>query len=341
MAINSGQDAKLQIGKGDTWAQTAAPTHALDFTSESLKFVPNYIEEDALVGKVTTGRMDISGVKVEGDFSMIVKPDNIGLLLKATFGVEGSSDGDTVSAKAGGDTTTGDTAFDHIFHPVAGGSSGDLPWLQLVVDRKVNTIGYNGCKIDTMELAADAQDYVRATFSVIGYTEDTGDTIDSSLSLSTLSAFQFKHGAVTAGTDGAESTYAQVTSFRLNYSNNLENDLYVMESGDYMIEIQPQQREITATLEVLYNSSTDSTRTTYFKTGTALSVVITFTHPTLIDAALYYMLILDMPQCYITAADPVVSGPERITQTLTIKATETATLNAITATLTNGDTSAY
>jgi len=47
MGIISGQDAKLEVGIGDTWGQSADPTCAVEFTSEDLKFVPVYKAEDA------------------------------------------------------------------------------------------------------------------------------------------------------------------------------------------------------------------------------------------------------------------------------------------------------
>lgn len=335
MGIISGQDARLEIGIGDTWGQTADPTCAVEFTSEDLKYVPVYKSEDALVGGKTSARMDIVGKKVEGGISFLAKPVSIGYFLGAAFGEEAA-----VTATAGGDTSTGDTAFDHVFTPVAGGSSSDLPWFIAVVDRKVNTFGYKGLKIDSFDLDASPQDYLRCKVSCIGYDEDDGDTISGD-TLSTLKAFQFSHGTVYVGTDGAEASYADVVKFSFSYKNNLEKDLYTMSTGLYMAEPQPQAREITATIEVLYSSATDSTRSTYFKTGTTCSVIVQFISSELVDAANYYELKLDMPRCYITDASPVVGGPDRIRQTLTVKATEQDALEAVTATLVNARSTAY
>lgn len=330
-----GQDAKLEIGIGDTWGQTADPTCALEFTSESLKYVPVYKAEDALVGGKTSGRMDIVAKKVEGDISFLAKPVSLGYFLGAAFGTEA-----TVTATAGGDTTIGDTAFDHVFTPVAGGSSADLPWMIAVVDRKVNTFGYKGLKIDKLSIEASPQDYVRCTASMVGYDEDDGDTISGD-TLSALKAFQFSGGSVSVGTDGAEAAYADVVKFSFSYSNNLEKDLFTMSTGLYQAEPQPQAREITATVEVLYSSTTDSTRSTYFKTGTTCSMVVLFTSSEKVDNALYYRLELDMPRCYITDASPVVGGPDRIKQTLVVKATEQDALEAVTATLVNARSTKY
>jgi hypothetical protein len=335
MGIIVGQDAKLEIGIGDTWGQTADPTCALEFTGEDLKYVPVYKAEDALVGGKTSGRMDIIGKKVEGGISFLAKPVSVGFFLGAALGTEAA-----VAAHAGGDTTTGDTAFDHVFTPVAGGSSADLPWFIAVVDRKVNTFGYKGLKIDTLDIDASPQDYVRCKVACVGYDEDAADTISGD-TLSSLKAFQFSQGTVQVGTDGAESTYADVVKFNLSYRNNLEKDLFTMSTGLYMAEPQPQAREITATLDVLYSAATDTTRTTYFKGGITVSMVVTFTSSELVDAANYYSLEFDMPRCYITDASPVVGGPERIRQTLVVRATEQDSLEAVTATLVNARSTKY
>lgn len=333
--IISGQDSKLEIGIGDTWGQTADPTCALEFTSEDLKFVPIYKGEDALVGGKTSSRMDIVGKKVEGGISFLAKPTSIGYFLGAAFGTEAA-----VAKTAGGDTTTGDTAFDHVFTPVAGGSSADLPWFIAVVDRKVNTFGYKGLKVDTLDIDASPQDYLRCKVSCTGYDEDSGDTISGD-TLSTLKAFQFSHGQVYVGTDGAEVLYADVVKFNFSYKNNLEKDLYTMGTGLFPAEPQPQAREITATVDVLYSTTTDATRTTYFKGGITCSIRAIFTSTEKVDNANYYKLTLDMPRCYITDASPVVGGPDRIRQTLVVRATEQDSLEAVTATLVNARSTKY
>lgn len=335
MGIISGQDAKMEIGIGDTWGQTANPTMALEFTSEGLKFIPVYKAEDALVGGKTNARMDVMAKKVEGDVSFLAKPHTIGMFLGAAMGEEAA-----VTETAGGDTTTGDTAFDHVFTPVAGGSAADLPWMVFVVDRKVNTFGYKGCKIDSLEINAEPQDYLRAKVSVVGYDEDDADTISGD-TLSTLRAFMFSDGTVSVGTDGAEATYADVMKLQWMYKNNLEKDLFTMSTGLYQAEPQPQAREITATVDVLYSAATNTTRGTYFKTGTKVSLVVVFESSELVDAVNYNKLTIDMPNCYITDASPVVAGPERIKQTLTVRATEQGGLEPVTVTLVNSRSTVY
>lgn len=326
MAIIAGRDSKLQLGLESTWGTATTPTAEVPFTSESLTYEPNYIEEDALVGAKTSGRMDVSGVKVTGDISFLVKPgDYLGLLLAAAMGEEA-----TASLVSGSSN-----AYEHVFTPIASGTGNSLPHLTLTIDRKVSVKDYVSCKVNSFSMEAGVNDYVRGTASIIGYDEATGSL--ETLSAPTTKAFQFKDGAITV--DG--SNYADVTSVSLEYSNNLEDDLYTLGSGDYMKEIEPQAREITATLETLYTSATESTRENKFKTGSTAALVLTFTSSEEIETGYPYELQVEMPLCYITEASPQVGGPDRITQSLNVRATEDSSNEAITVTLTDDSSSDY
>lgn len=325
MAIISGRDSKLQIGLESTWGTAIAPTAEVPFTSESLSYLPNYIEEDALVGAKTSGRMDVSGIKVEGDVSFIVKPsDALGLILGATLGEEATATQVDTS-----------TVYDHVFTPIASGSANSLPHLTVVVDRKVAVKGYTSCKVDSLSLEASVNDYLRGTISLRGYDEES-DSLET-LTGPTTKAFQFKDGSITV--DGSD--YADITSISLNYSNNLENDLYTLGSGDYMSEIEPQAREITAQFETLYSSATESTRENKFKAGSTAAIVLTFESSENIEAGYPYQLVVNMPLAYITEANPQVGGPDRITQSLSVRATEDASNEAITITLRDDSDTEY
>ena len=323
MAIIAGQGARLQIGVGDTWGESAAPTVELTFTSEDLRYIPNYIEEDSLVAGKTSSGMDPAGVKVSGSFSVIVKPDEIGVPLALLMGDD--------TADSSGD------GFSHTMIPVAADASSSLEPFTLVVDRKVDTFGYKSCKMNSATFDASPNDYLRATFDVIGYDEDSADTIDGALSESSLIGLQFKHGTVEID----DSSIADVINFSLTYNNNLEDDRYTMGSGGYMAEIEPQKREITAEVDVLYSSTTNATRISKFKAGATAKLEAIFTSTELISGSTYYSLEFEMPLAYIVDASPVVGGPDRITQTLSFRATENSGNEALTVTLINGDSQAY
>lgn len=323
MAIISGQDAKLQIGKETTWGTAVAPTTQVDFTSESLKQVMNYIEEDTLVGARTTPRMDIAGKKVEGDIQMIVKPDNIGLLLKAALGAEAAV------------VHIASSVYSHQFSLVAGGTSGSLPKITVVVDRKVAVFGYVSCKVDRLDLEAKVKDYLRATFALRGHSEQA-DALEA-LTGSAKRAFQFVDGNITV--DGAE--YDDVTNVKVSVNNNLEDDLFTMSGSTTMQEIEPQGREVTADLEVLYSSTTNTTRTNKYLTGSTVTVVLNFISTEVAAGGVYYRMQITLNNCYITDASPVVGGRDRIKQNLVVKASEQSSTEPIIVLLINMDPSAY
>lgn len=322
MGIILGTGSKLQIGLESDWGTKVAPTVNIGYTSESMKFIPNYKQEDTLVGAKTTGRMDIFGRKVEGDINLIVHPDNIGWLLWEHFGAEG-------------DATAAGSAYTHAFTHVAPSSSASLPNFTMVIDRVVSAFCFTSCKSASMKLSAKVNDYLRATFSIRGYNEVTSSIV--TLTDSATRGIKFSHGAVTL----AGSAYAEVTSFDLDDNNNLENDLYVMNGSAYMIEIEPGMRETTGNIEVLYSSTTEGTRATYFKTGTVCSAVITFTSDEMVAGTDPYKLTITLPNIYITDASPQVGGPDRIRQTLAFTASQQSGTEAITVTLQDGKATKY
>jgi hypothetical protein len=311
----TGNQARLQVGVQTNWSTAVNTTLQVEFTQESLKYIPGYISSDALVGAKTINRMDVTGVKVEGDFGMIVNPDNIGLLLAAVMGAEASPA-----------AVSGSAVYDHVFTPMSAVAASSLPKLTMVVDRIAAVFGYVGCKLDSMELSCKPKDYLRATFGVRGYDETTGTA--QSLTPSTRLPFQFSHGAITVDA----VAYSDIVSFRLRYNNNLENDLFVMNGTTKMAEIDVQERDITCDMDVLYSTTTDATRSAKFKLGATAALVVTFTSTEAVLSGKYYTLTFSIPLGYIIAADPTVQGDGRIRQTFSVRASESTSSQALTVT---------
>lgn len=322
MAIIQGQGSKLQIGLESTWGTKVTPTVNIGYVSESMKWIPNYKEEDTLVGGITTGRMDKFGSKVEGDINLIVHPDNIGWLLWEHFGAEGNA-------------TPSGSAYTHAFTHVAAGTSTSLPKFTMVIDRIISAFAYVSCKSDTLKLSAKVNDYLRATFSIRGYSE-VGSSIVT-LSDSTTRGLKFNHGTVSIG----GTATADVTSFDLTDSNGLDNDHYVMNGSSYMAEIEPNNRSITAQMEVLYDATQAGFRSAYFVAGAVCSAVVTFTSDEMAAGTDPYKLTILLPNCYITDASPVISGPDRIRYTISLTATHQSSTAPITVTLQDSRSTKY
>ncbi len=326
----SGNDTKLQIGLESTYGTGVTPTVQLEFLSESLHQTNTSVESDALVGGVTTPYYIRVGSKVEGDTSIEIHPDKIGELLYAALGVEG--DASLVSGAL--------STYEHAFTPVKGGTS--LPSLTAVVDKKADVFSYTGLKVDSLSLDTDAGSLLTSTISMIGQKENSGQSVET-LSVSALNPFNFNDMKIYFGTAGsvAATNLGEATSMSFSYSNNLENDLYVADGTEYMSEIDYQQREITLDVESLYNDDTNAYRESNFKTGDKLSVRVEFTHPTEVESGYNYKLIIDMLNCVITDAPNDISGAERITIPLSIKALEANGDQAITITVNDDLSSKY
>lgn len=325
MAIIAGRDAKLQIGVETTWGTAVTPTAEVAFNSEDLRLNLGYISEDALVGAKTQGQMDIGSEKVEGGFQFIAKPDDyFGIILAAALGDEATA--------AQVDTST---AYDHVFTPLAGGTSSSLPKITAVIDRKTGVFEYSSCKINSLELNAQKGDYLRGTVAVIGYDEGSGSL--ETLTAPTTKAFKFSHGSITI--DG--TPYDEIEGVSFSYNNNLENDLQTLGSGANMAEIEPQAREISVSLEVLDSSDLSTMRDNKFKAGATADVVLTFESTETIEAGYYYTLTIDMPLCYVTEDNPTVSGPERLRHSVSLTATEDSSNEAVTVTLRDDESGEY
>jgi len=303
----SGTGAKLQAGVQSNFSTIVAQSQALSFTKENLRYVPAYKRRDILTGTRGGGVMDILGVKIEGDFSVIAYPDEIGLLISAVMGAEASPA-----------AVSGSAVYDHVFTPMSAVAASSMPKLTLTVDRIAAVYGYVGCKLDSMTLDVKKLDYLRATFSVRGYDEIT-DTIDT-LSRSSLKPFSFPMCAAQVG--GAPY---DVEGGTIRFNNNVEDDLFTLKAaGSNMAEIEAQARALTGTLEVLYDTTSDATRSTVFKGGITTSLSFVWTSTDVVLTGKFYTLTLAIPLVYITKADPSIQDGNRLRQTFEWSADENA-----------------
>lgn len=296
----TGEGARLQIGKGTTWKTAVAPTTEIDMTDESFGEEPNVITEETLVGKATAGRSDVMGKKVPGGFGMLVKADNIGLILACALGSESA-----VSSQGSG-------VYQHDFSLITGSAS-MLPMFTAVVDKRTSVKGYASNKVATLTLDQANNDYLKATVETIGTTE-ASDTLES-LTLSTLRAFNFNDLQVKID----DVAVTEIKSVTATLTNNLEDDLFVADGSSYMIEIDRQRREFTIDMEALWDPTIETQRDDKYLGNTAVKVELIWTGE-LAATGLYYSLTVTCLNMFYTSAKPVISGPERITIPLSLRA---------------------
>lgn len=329
--INAGIAARVALALQETWGEKATEMSTLfSFTSENLKLIKEKKEEDALVGAKTTGRLDSMGRKAAGEVSGLVKPLEIGYWLAATLGQE-------LNVTPVNDAST---VFSHRFIPVEAGANKSLKPLTIAVDRVLKTYVYEGAKVNEMKLSAKVQDYLRASFSIIARDEVESSNMTFP-ARTALKAFKFLGGEIRIN----NNVLAEVTGCDLTYTNNLEDNLFVMDGQEQMAEIEPQKRDISLSLECLRTSATEALRSSYFLNDIPMSVILTFESDELPDEDeedLPYKLIVTLPNAYFIE-DPSegVPGAERLKMSYNLKATQQNNTEAIYIDIIDGNETKY
>lgn len=322
--IISGQGTALQIGKETAWGTAVPATEALNFLNESLKLTVERKEEDTLVGGKTSSSMDIMKRTVSGDFGIIMKPKNVGLLIGLALGEEDAVTEDPVGVQK------------HVFRPIAAGVYSTLPSFTATVDRHVAAKKYTGLKIDSFKLEAKAGDYLRATFSVKGKDEESG-TKDGLLSVPAMKAFRFAGGSCTFDS----SAVGGVKSISIDYQNTLDEGEQTLSSGLNGTENQPQERKITVTIEADYDAGTEAIRENDYKKDATVNVQLRFESPETIITGTKHALEISMPKVAITECSPNVGGKEKLNLSITGTALESALIDAIEIALFDDVATAY
>lgn len=331
----TGQGTSLQIGKESTWGTAVTPSTEINYTSENFRLVVDRTEEDSLLGAATARDMDIQKKSTEFDFSVVARPENIGLLLALVLGAEATPAAGTQSG-----------VYSHAFTPLASSVNASLPKFTAVVDRHVAVKAYTGSKMESMKISCKQGDYMRIDFTGKGKDEVAG-TKAAGLSIPGLKAFRFAGGKVTF--DGTE--FGDVTGIEFDYANALDDGEQTTSSGYYGTEPEPQKREIGVSIETFFNTAANTVRESKYKTENKVAVVLKFESPSLAYDAdsdgepdsgdIPYSIEISMPLVVINSCDPAVTGPEKLRLTIGGVATESASESAVTITLVDKKSTKY
>lgn len=310
-----GSGSRFGIANQTAWddADAVEATKLLNFTSESLKLSVERKEEDSLLASTAAGAQDIMGNKVSGDFSVLAKPEELGLLFAWALGDEAVAE---ATAYATG-------AYKHTITPVA--ATGTLPALTLYVDRKIAIKGYPSCKVESLKLDAKSSDYLRATVSVKGKDEITGD-FATGLTAASLKGFRFVNGTCTI--DGVEN--GNISGITLDYSNKMDDGDFTLGSGINATEPAHGLREIGVTLDSFYDAASEAIREDKVKTGATAAIAFTFMSPSEIATGKPYMFTVTLPNCDITSADANIGGKDKVKVSIVAKALAIGSTSPIT-----------
>lgn len=323
----NGNSLIVQIGKESLYGSLTTPTRQIRVSSESLKPSFNKVDEGLLTGNKGKSASNIMGIKVEGSLSTLARPNDVGLFLACALGKE-----DTVT----GSSTTG---YTHTFTPVG---NEKLPSMSAVLDRVIDTFGYNGLTVNTLNLSASAGDYVNLEAAFVGKNEISAAS-KATLIPSALKAFKFHQGKVyikKADEDDAVEL-ADVTSVSWEYNNNLDTDTQTTSTGLYYKQPEVGTREMKTTLTCIYTEEAESYRKDYYKTDDTLGIVLEFVSDEEVASGVPYSLKITIPCNQVSDADANVSGAERLMENLSLDAVDNGTDELVTIELVNGVSTKY
>lgn len=317
MGITSGKGTRVQLGHETVWGTAVTPKVAIAHLSESM--VPSYdkSEEESLVGGKVASAMDTMKVSVAGDVNTNAKPDGMGDLLYLSMGQE---ENDPI-----GDA---DDGYTHTLTLVPSGVSYSLPSATLHIDRHVAKRNYTGMKASSLGISGSSGERLSLSVSMAGMKEllstDAGFQDLAVLPTPTKKSFRFADGSLSI--DGDSSSYCKVTSFDFNLSNNMDEGSQTLCSGLFSTEMEPNQREVTLSLDAFYTGDFETLRTQKYIGDVTASVVLTFVSVDDIEGALAgtkYEMVITLPAVIVTDMNPVVQGAERLTLSIAATALDT------------------
>jgi len=303
MAIGIGAASQLAIGKETAWGTAVTPTLFIEFLEESMKNEVEHIEAGFIMGSRNNYKYYKGSEDVKGSFSMVVNPDNIGLLLYTALGVEGDATEVELT-----------TAYDHDFTPAGTGT--DLGSVTIEVDRDITCCTYAGATVDNFGLTAAKGSLVTANFDIIAQSETDDETATAGLSPSSLLPYMFHHGTVEVDAGAV----AYVNSFNFTYGNGLDADGgFILNGSRNRAHAYKQGGILTGSMELEWTSDSDVLRDAYLdNTQKQLTLVLTSTE--IIEAGYYYTLTVDIPKVHIMGDPPVISTRDRTPFTVNFEA---------------------
>ena len=293
MPLGIGAQAKAAIVKEATWGTAVTVTQFIALLNEGIKNEVEKIPAGILMGSRNQYKYYKGVEDVKGPFSIVVNPDNIGLLLYMALGVEGDP-AQVVST----------TAYDHDFTPA--GFSTDLGSFTLEIERGITCATYAGCTVDNMTMKAAKGSLMTADFDILAKSELDDQTATAGLSPSTKIPFMFHHGSFAIDT----ADVAFVNSFEYTYGNQIDPEGFVFNGSCNRAHAYKQGGILTGTMEMEWTSDSDDLRDAYLD-NTQKQLTLTMTSTETIESGYYYTLTVDIPKVHILGDPPVISTRDR------------------------------
>lgn len=282
MSFAVGTGTQCAFGKETAFGTKATMTDLVNLTSETLAAAVEKGDEGSLLASKTAMNRDLMSISVSGDVSFILRPEFAGHLFH--FATGGA---DSVSA--------GEDGY-HKHQMVLCEPNADLPTFTVTVDRKVANKAYTGCTISNLTLTCAAGDYVSGSFSIMGYKEETGTTID--LPAYTIPSYRCTSATFTVG----EETF-DISSSTFTLDNALVEAPQTYSSGLYSGQPQHGLRAVTIDFDIPYNTQVEELKEELLTTDATAEVILTFT-----SSDTNHKITLTMPNVSINSVSNNVSG---------------------------------
>lgn len=321
----SGNRLRVQVGKETIYGQVSTGQYQIKVSSEGFRLRLNKKDEGLLTGGKTTGVLATLSKSTEGSLSFLARPDDLGLFLKACLGIE---DNPVLIEGA-------ENAYKHTFKAIGTSLTDHLPSLSLLIDRVAQQLAYTGCKIQSLNFTAAPEDFLKIEGSFVGKDEISGTL--ASLTPSTRKAFKFHKGQIKI----SNNIYADITNIKFNYGNNLINNIQTTGTGLFFYEPEVGTREVTAEIELLYNSQSVSLRNSFYLTDNDFSIELLFTSEEEIETGIPYSLKINIPHVQVTDTNPTIGGADVVKQTVSMKAIEVGSDELIIIDLVNDKNTSY
>lgn len=312
-ALFAGQ-SYLSVGRETTLGTGVTASAGLDFISANITTVQEGKVLEQVERKRQYSKRILMGKKIEGEIEYYFRPDDNA----STFILQNAMGGTITSATATSETAGG-LAFTHTFELGAM----DQSYTSLTIGmRKGPSSGgkvfqYNGCRVNEITFAAELDDALKTTASIVGIDSTVGSTdLESTLTISSADVLSFVNGRLSVETSFSSLTstsFWHVQSFELKIMNNLKTDNESRRIGSDVLTVLPIGVQ---TFELKLGIRFDTT-TAYdaMLAATKLSGEFEFQGPTLTGSAIKSGIKFQLPEIYVNnAGDPEIGGPDEVLQ---------------------------
>ena len=257
MSFAVGTGTQCAFGKESTFGTKATMTDLVNLTSETLSAAVEKGDEGSLLASKTAMSRDLMSITVSGDVSFILRPEFAGHLF---YFATGGTDSVAASTPEGY----------HKHQMVLCEPNANLPTFTVTVDRKVANKAYTGCTISNLSLTCAAGDYVSGSFSIMGYKEEEGTTVD--LPAYTIPSYRCTSATFTVG----DETF-DISSATFTLDNALVEAPQTYSSGLYSGQPQHGLRSVTVDFDIPYNTQVETLKEELLTTDSTAEVVLKFT----------------------------------------------------------------